>query len=67
MKDITMLVQRILGVIMLGIGILCPFIMSGGFIVTLMIVPLGLIAIFSKKSVLCDSYFIVTDEEEEES
>jgi hypothetical protein len=66
MKDITMLIQKILGVIIIGIGILCPFIMNGGFIATLMIIPLGLIAIFSKKSVLCDSYFIV-DEEEEES
>lgn len=65
MKDITMLVQKIFGVLLVAIGILCPFIMNGGFILTILLAPFGLTVIFSKKSVLCDSYFIVTDEEEE--
>lgn len=65
MKDISMVVQKIFGVFILGIAILCPFIMDGGFIVTLFMGSLGLYAIFTKEIFLCDSYFIVNDEEEE--
>ena len=67
MKNITMLIQRILGVIMIGLGLWLPSTMDGDITASLVVVAIGSIALFSKTNVLYDKFFIVKDEEEEES
>ena len=49
--------QKILGGLILALGILSAIILAGDITVALLLIPLGLYIVFTKKPVLMDDYF----------
>ena len=44
--------QKLLGIIVIGISIIIPFIMDGDATVSLFMLPMGLYALFTKENIL---------------
>ena len=49
--------QKILGGLILALGILSAILLAGDITVALLLIPLGLYIVFTKKPVLMDDYF----------
>ena len=49
--------QKLMGVLLTLLGILTAFLLEGDITVAMIIVPLGLYVIFTKKMVLSDDYY----------
>lgn len=49
--------QRILGAILIAVGILSAIILGGNITAAILLVPAGLYIVFTKKPVITDEYF----------
>ena len=48
-KLLYFLKQKLLGLVLVGLGILIPFVLDGDATVSVIIVPMGLFALFTKE------------------
>ena len=51
-KILYFLKQKLLGLVLVGFGILIPFVLDGDATVSVIIIPLGLFLIFTKQRVM---------------
>ena len=51
-KLISILKQKLLGLVLVGFGILIPFVLDGDATASVIIIPLGLFLIFTKERVM---------------
>ena len=63
--DITMLVQKLIGVGMIVLAAVTVIATDGDGTASLILAPIGAVLLFTKDKVLADNYYVVKDEEEE--
>ena len=51
-KLISILKQKLLGLVLVGFGILIPFVLDGDATVSVIIIPMGLFLIFTRQRVM---------------
>lgn len=48
-KNLCVLKQKLLGLVLVGFGILIPFVLDGDATVSVIIIPMGLFTLFTKE------------------
>ena len=51
-KLLSILKQKLLGIVLVGFGILIPFVLDGDATVSVIIIPIGLFTLFTKERFL---------------